>query len=138
VRGASADKGPTKKLHNGTQLIFVAGAEGTGHHFITALMMRVPSLMPMTLVQEQTFRVWSRQVVSSLVLVVGSNVLTWPLQALWWKPTARDPRVFWSALEAFSEWVRTARSLNKHPAFCAVPGQRPNPPQRKIRITEPL
>jgi hypothetical protein len=32
---------------------WVAGAEGTGHHFITALMMRLSQLMPMTLVQEQ-------------------------------------------------------------------------------------
>ena len=87
--------------HNGTQLFFIAGAEGTGHHFITALMMRLPSLMPMTLVQEQTF------------------------QALWWKPTERDTAVFWSALEAFSEWVRSARSLGKHPAFCARACLRP-------------
>ena len=68
----AADKGsPQQPGLNGTQLIFVAGAEGTGHHFITALMMRLPKLMPMTLVQEQAF------------------------QALWWKPTERDPAVFW-------------------------------------------
>ena len=74
----------------------VAGAEGTGHHFITALMMRLPQLMPMTLVQEQSF------------------------QALWWDDRSRkDPAVFWAAIEAFSEWVRAARSLGKHPAFCA-------------------
>ena len=80
---------------NGTRLYFVAGAEGTGHHFITALMMRLPELMPMSLVQEQMF------------------------QALWWDPTHHDPATFWGALEAFSEWVREARSLGKHPAFCA-------------------
>ena len=38
------------------QLVFVAGAEGTGHLFITALMMRLPELMPMSLVQEQVFQ----------------------------------------------------------------------------------
>ena len=36
---------------NTTNLYFVAGAEGTGHHFITALLMRLPQLMPMSLVQ---------------------------------------------------------------------------------------
>ena len=40
---------------NKTNLIFVAGAEGTGHHFVTALMMRLYELMPMTLVQEQMY-----------------------------------------------------------------------------------
>ena len=64
---------------NQTNLVFVAGAEGTGHHFITAVMMRLKELMPMTLVQEQMF------------------------QALWWKPEERDPAVFWSALESFEE-----------------------------------
>ena len=62
---------PKRSSVNQTQLIFVAGAEGTGHHFITALMMRLPALMPMTLVQEQAF------------------------QALWWKKgeeTARGHR----------------------------------------------
>ena len=67
---------------NQTNLVFVAGAEGTGHHFITAVMMRLKELMPMTLVQEQMF------------------------QALWWKPEERDPAVFWSALESFEEWVQ--------------------------------
>ena len=86
---------PKVESANQTQLIFVAGAEGTGHHFITALMMRLPALMPMTLVQEQAF------------------------QALWWNPKSHDPAVFWSAIEAFSEWVRAARSAGKHPAFCA-------------------
>ena len=38
---------------NQTDLVFVAGAEGTGHHFATALMMRLPDLLPMSLVQEQ-------------------------------------------------------------------------------------
>ena len=98
IRSPGADKSreaPQPGSANSTQLIFVAGAEGTGHHFITALLMRVPSLMPMTLVQEQVF------------------------QSLWWKPKERDPSVFWSAVEAFSEWVRRARSLGKHPAFCA-------------------
>ena len=38
---------------NQTSLVFVAGAEGTGHHFVTAVMMRLYELMPMTLVQEQ-------------------------------------------------------------------------------------
>jgi len=52
-------------------------------------------LMPMTLVQEQIF------------------------QALWWNPKERDAAIFWSALEAFGEWVRSAKSLGKHPAFCA-------------------
>ena len=101
VRGA-ADKPTQQRAYrgpgspgNGTQLIFVAGAEGTGHHFITALMMRLPELMPMSLVQEQTF------------------------QALWWDPKHHDPATFWAALESFSEWVRTAKSLGKHPAFCA-------------------
>ena len=41
---------------NQTNLIFVAGAEGTGHHFITALMMRLSELMPMSLTQEQMFQ----------------------------------------------------------------------------------
>jgi hypothetical protein len=77
------------------QLVFVAGAEGTGHHFITALMMRLPELMPMSLVQEQVF------------------------QSLWWDPKHHDPATFWAALEAFAEWVRQARSHHKHPAFCA-------------------
>ena len=77
------------------QLVFVAGAEGTGHHFITALMMRLPELMPMSLVQEQVF------------------------QSLWWDPKHHDPATFWAAFEAFAEWVRQARSHHKHPAFCA-------------------
>ena len=34
-----------------TNLIFVAGAEGTGHHFVTAVMMRLQQLWPMTIVQ---------------------------------------------------------------------------------------
>ena len=80
---------------NATSLVFVAGAEGTGHHFITALMMRLSELMPMTLTQEQMF------------------------QALWWKPDENDPAVFWGAMESFMEWVQTARSMGKHPAFCA-------------------
>ena len=79
----------------------MAGAEGTGHHFITALMMRLPKLMPMSLVQEQAF------------------------QALWWDPKHHDPATFWAALESFSEWVRTAKSLGKHPAFCARACLRP-------------
>ena len=100
--GADVVGVPQPRRANGTQLIFVAGAEGTGHHFITALLMRLPQLMPMTLVQEQAF------------------------QSLWWKmPRERDPAVFFSALEAFSEWVRTARSLGKHPAFCARACLRP-------------
>jgi hypothetical protein len=103
VRPAGVDQHPPPqpKQANTTQLIFIAGAEGTGHHFITALLMRLPQLMPMTLVQEQAF------------------------QSLWWKPHARDPAVYWAALEAFSEWVRTARSLGKHPAFCARACLRP-------------
>ena len=68
------------------QLVFVAGAEGTGHLFITALMMRLPELMPMSLVQEQVF------------------------QSLWWDPKHHDPVKFWAALEAFAEWVRQASS----------------------------
>ena len=52
---------------NQTNLIFVAGAEGTGHHFITALMMRLSELMPMSLTQEQMF------------------------QSLWWNPDDNDP-----------------------------------------------
>lgn len=99
IRRPGADKSATPQSGSGgrntTELIFVAGAEGTGHHFITAVLMRLPSLMPMTLVQEQTF------------------------QALWWNPEERDPSIFWSALESFAEWVRHARSLGKHPAFCA-------------------
>ena len=86
---------PPAKQANGTKLFFVAGAEGTGHHFITALLMRLPELMPMSLVQEQMF------------------------QALWWDPKQHDPAVFWSAVEVVAEWVRNARSAGKHPAFCA-------------------
>ena len=80
---------------NQTNLIFGAGAEGTGHHFITALMMRLSELMPMSLTQEQMF------------------------QSLWWNPDDNDPAVFWGAMESFMEWVQTARSMGKHPAFCA-------------------
>ena len=40
-------------------------------------------------------------------------------QALWWKPEHRDPKVFWGALEAFFEWVESARAQGKSPAFCA-------------------
>ena len=80
VRGmAPTPEEGSEGAKNQTQLIFVAGAEGTGHHFITAVMMRLTQLMPMTLVQEQAF------------------------QALWWNPTARDPASFWSALEAFQQ-----------------------------------
>ena len=81
VRGVAKDAGKNP-AGNQTQLIFVAGAEGTGHHFITALMMRLSQLMPMTLVEEQMF------------------------QALWWNPKARDPAKFWSALESFQQWVQ--------------------------------
>ena len=79
---------------NQTNLVFVAGAEGTGHHFITAVLMRLPQLMPMTLVQEQMF------------------------QALWWKmPEERDPAVFFSALEAFrSGCAPRARSASTPPS----------------------
>ena len=96
VRGVAADNKQQQAGPDAPQLVFVAGAEGTGHHFVTALMMRLPKLMPMTLVQEQIF------------------------QALWWNTgSQRDPAIFWSALEAFGEWVRSAKSLGKHPAFCA-------------------
>jgi len=91
VRSVSKDVAAT----NQTQLIFVAGAEGTGHHFVTAVMMRLSQLMPMTLVEEQVF------------------------QALWWNTKAHDPAKFWSAVEAFQQWVQVARSKRKHPAFCA-------------------
>ena len=45
-------------------------------------MMRLSELMPMTLTEEQAF------------------------QALWWNPKTRDPAKFWSALEAFQQWVQ--------------------------------
>ena len=132
-----------------TNLIFVAGAEGTGHHFLTAVMMRLSELMPMTLVQEQMFQAppmpraahgseGSRKCLGS--------VSESELQALWWQPNDRTPATFWAAVEvpqplagcsaadtsttcpgrvgdgclqAFHEWVQAARSLGKHPAFCA-------------------
>ena len=53
ARGISKDASKPAAGGNRTQLIFVAGAEGTGHHFATALMMRLPDLLPMSLVQEQ-------------------------------------------------------------------------------------
>ena len=99
VRGVAKDAGKNPAGHQ-TQLIFVAGAEGTGHHFITALMMRLSQLMPMTLVEEQMF------------------------QALWWNPKARDPAKFWSALESFQQWVQVAtHRLLRHRcvAYAALP-----------------
>lgn len=57
--------------------------------------MRLRELMPMSLTQEQMF------------------------QSLWWNPDDNDPAVLWGAMESFMEWVQTARSMGKHPAFCA-------------------
>ena len=69
-----------RSAHLATLSICGAGAEGTGHHFITALMMRLSELMPMSLTQEQMF------------------------QSLWWNPDDNDPAVFWGAMESFMEW----------------------------------
>ena len=69
-----------RSAHPATLSICGAGAEGTGHHFITALMMRLSELMPMSLTQEQMF------------------------QSLWWNPDDNDPSVFWGAMESFMEW----------------------------------
>ena len=78
----------TRALPNQTRALSnqTSGAEGTGHHFVTAVMMRLSQLMPMTLVQEQMF------------------------QSLWWKPGERSPATFWGALEAFFEWVQVRHS----------------------------
>ncbi|EOD15091.1 hypothetical protein EMIHUDRAFT_459384 [Emiliania huxleyi CCMP1516] len=92
-----------------TNLIFVAGAEGTGHHFLTAVMMRLSELMPMTLVQEQMFQ----------APPMPRAARHTARRALWWQPKDRTPATFWAAVEAFHEWVQAARSLGKHPAFCA-------------------
>ena len=76
-------------------VIFVAGADGSGHRLISDILGRLPIVMPSTPTEDYMF------------------------EALWWGSQVRSNSTLWAAQRSFTQWNERARLSHRHVVFAA-------------------